>query len=615
MLGGAQTSGPKPKTPDVVVEEIFDTVADELRRDPTRTVSDLLPLVFTLRGRPYSLEEHWLFDPLFRLFVRPKMTVVMAARQTGKTQNISAADSLDAALNEFTNILLVTPLYEQARRWSTNYVKPILDGCIIPGFTQVVGKAKDNDNVLQRGFPNGSNMLFSFAFLDCERVRGVSASRLGIDEVQGINPTFIDIIREVLSGSKLGFERYTGTPKTKVNTLHGLFMKTSMAAWAIKCTGCNYENIFNDEGMLGCIGKKGPICRKCGKAIHPATGYYVHAYPEKQWRAVGYQVPQIVHPLHYAIPHKWKDILYKRENMRPAQFANECLALSSDVGASLITLDDIQACAKIPHRTLDQVRAMKPRYKLIVSATDWGGRGKKKNARKVSDDSELMFSSYTANAVVGLTHDNEFEVLYLSRLPHDMDPTVEVQEAIKVFFGSGADIWAYDATGAGEIRVTMGLQTVIDAGLQAGDIMPIRYAMLGPKKPILYLVPPTRGDVQYAYDMDKTRACLLVAFMIGKHILGLPEYEPNKALLHDFLAWYEDTQELFRRGKVTTIQRDPNLPDDVAQAVTMAVCALCHATKGWPDLASYVTSYVSSTMDGVDPEEVDPTNPDWSDQN
>jgi hypothetical protein len=601
----------RPQTPTSAIENMLDDFADAARADPTLSIAPLLPLLFTLRGKPYALDEHWMFAPLFRVYMRAKMTVILAARQTGKTQNISAADVATAALNPFTNILLVTPLYEQIRRWSSNYIKPIMDGCTIPGFTQTVGRAKDNDNVLQRGFPNGSNLLFSFAFLDCERVRGVSAGMLGIDEVQGINPMFIDIIKEVLSGSKLGLERYTGTPKTKINTAAILFDKTSQGAWAVKCDGCNYENIFDEETMLKNIGKTGPICRKpgCGKKLHPQTGYYVHKYPEKQWLACGYRIPQVVHPLHYAVPHKWRELVRKMENMRPSQFANECLALASDVGASLISDEDIRACGKLPHRTLNEIKMRKEHYKLLIAATDWGGRGRRKNARKVSDESELEFSSYTANAVLGVTHAGEFECLYVDRLPHDTDPTKEVEQALRVFFEAGCDIWAYDATGAGEIRVTMALQNIHDRNLDAHNVMPIEYTALSVKKPILLFTGPGKGGVLYTYQLDKTRGCFLAAFMLLKHRLGLPDYDQNKQLLRDFLAWHEDTQESYRGKKITTVVRDPNLPDDVAQAIVMGLCGLCHAAGAWPDLAKYVDSMVA--LDSEDVADVSPEVSSW----
>lgn len=593
--------------PMVIIEAFIRAAAE----DPRISAAVLLPLLFTLGGMPYTLLEHWLFEPLFRIFRQPKIRVILAARQTGKTQNVSGEDLLVSSLVPFMKTLLVTPLYEQARRWSNNYIKPLLDGCLIPGLL-TVGKSKENNSVLQRGFPNGSFILFSFAYLDCERIRGVSAQRLGIDEVQGLNPTFIPIIRETLSGQRIGFERYTGTPKTKDNTAWQLYQQTSQGAWAIQCSN-KHENIFSDDfDILKNIGKTGPICRICSNPLNPRDGYYVHKHPDKMWYAEGYIVPQIVHPLHTNYENKWNDILYKMENMTEAQFKNECLALASDVGARLVTEDMLRAASVLPYHPLEEVaNYTQDRYVMTVTATDWGGRGKRKNAKRVSDETLLEFASYTANAVVGLTSDGHFDVVFGERLDHDLDPVIETKRAVTVHLESRSHIWAYDATGAGEVRVTMALQTIFDAGLGPEDIMPVQYTSLSPRQPIMILALPNASSqaVQHVYQMDKHRAGFLVAFMIRKGLVRFMDYDKSGKVASDFISWYEDTQETYKGNKFTTLQRDPNRPDDVAQAIVIAICALCHANNAWPDLAAFVSNYAG--MGDNDIESINPAEPEW----
>jgi len=72
-------------------------------------------------------------------------------------------------------------------------------------------------------------MLFSFAFLNPDRVRGVSADRVGIDEIQDLDITFLPIIRECMSASDLAIRQFTGTPKTLDNTLESLWQESSQA--------------------------------------------------------------------------------------------------------------------------------------------------------------------------------------------------------------------------------------------------------------------------------------------------------------------------------------------------------------------------------------------------
>ena len=103
--------------------------------------------------------------------------------------------------------LYVTPLYEQIRRFSNNYVRPFIDRSPIKPLWS--GTSTEN-SVLQRSFKNLSMMIFSFALMDADRVRGISADKVAIDEVQDMDPDHLPIIREVMSHSKYGLFQFTG---------------------------------------------------------------------------------------------------------------------------------------------------------------------------------------------------------------------------------------------------------------------------------------------------------------------------------------------------------------------------------------------------------------------
>jgi len=592
------------------------------RKDPSLPIDPLLPIIFQLRGNAYTLEDHYMYAPLFRIFCMPKVLSVMAARQTGKTQNSSTSDvSLGAMIPHF-NQLNVTPLYEQARRWSTNYVKPLMDGCVIPGMTQSIGRALENSAVLQRGFPNGSNILFSFAFLDCERVRGVAADKLNIDEAQGINANFIPIIRETLSASRFAFERYTFTPKTKDNTGAAIFEQSSQGFWTVRCHHCNHENIFDlDCEMRKAIGPDGPVCMKCSRDINPypehrgGHGYFVHLHPERKHFHLGYHIAQIVHPLHFAIKHKWADLREKAQTMPENQFENECLARPSDVGAKLITKDQLRAASVLDVRTVTQIRDIKHQYVAIATGTDWGGKGKKKATRAVADETDLEFISYTAFVVAGLKANGNIDILYMERMPYDADPAKEAQRSCYVYFNSGATFYAHDFTGAGNIRETLVLQYGYQKGLTEEVLLPMTLTGLSPSRSIVHFGAPgaVHQGARYSYSVDRTRLFFLMAFMIQKERIHFPKWEKSEHLVQDFLAWYEDTQETPRGAKVTRIMRDPDRPDDVAVAASLACAALWHSQQAWPDLTKHIGDYVSMTGER-ELEEAMPSHPLWSEE-
>jgi len=142
------------------------------------SLEPILPLVLNLNGKPYSLVDHYPFAPMFRLLM-PKNMVLKTGRQVSKSTSLSAHGVVLSNCIPFFKTLYVTPLFEQIRRFSNNYVRPFIDQS--PVKSQWSGTDTEN-NVLQRSFKNKSIMLFSFALLDADRVRGVSADRVCFDE-------------------------------------------------------------------------------------------------------------------------------------------------------------------------------------------------------------------------------------------------------------------------------------------------------------------------------------------------------------------------------------------------------------------------------------------------
>jgi hypothetical protein len=109
----------------------------------------------------------------------------------------------------YFSTLFLTPLFEMIRRFSQNYVAPFIE-------TSPVGKLftdeKTINNVLQRSFKNRSQMIFSFAYLDAERTRGISADKnclIAGTQVELADGSFISIEKvkpgmTVMSANKQG---------------------------------------------------------------------------------------------------------------------------------------------------------------------------------------------------------------------------------------------------------------------------------------------------------------------------------------------------------------------------------------------------------------------------
>jgi hypothetical protein len=276
-------------------------------------------------------------------------------------------------------------------------------------------------SILERSFASGSLQHYSFAFLDAERIRGISVQEVNLDEVQDINWDFLPVISETLSGSpRWRNQVFTGTPKTFENTIEKLWQDSSMAEWGTKCS-CGYWNIAAlEQDLLKMIGLNTCICAKCGKKIHPQTGQWIHQDPQKRSEFVGYHITQPVHPFQYNVPENWRDMLYKMRVYPQAKFYNECLGETWDSSTRLMTLTKLKEIQQEYPNDLKTAVSRKKAYSHIVMGVDWGGGG---------DES----GSFTAIAVCGMrTGTDIIECIYAQKLPCTMEPQKEIKEILNL---------------------------------------------------------------------------------------------------------------------------------------------------------------------------------------
>ena len=86
----------------------------------------LLPLLFNLRGKPLTLKNHF---PLRSLFARvlPEQITYKTGRQVSKSASNATHSVVMGAATPYYNILHVTPLFEMIRKFSANYVAPLIE--------------------------------------------------------------------------------------------------------------------------------------------------------------------------------------------------------------------------------------------------------------------------------------------------------------------------------------------------------------------------------------------------------------------------------------------------------------------------------------------------------
>lgn len=571
--------------------------ADELRKHTLTTLAPLLPLLLNLRGKPYTIEKHFPFEPFFKTQM-PSRLVLCTGRQVSKSTSLAAQSVVLSNCIPYFNTLFVTPQYELTRRFSNNYVRAFIDQSPVK---KLWCGTHTEHSVLQRSFKNHSKLIFSFAMLDADRTRGVPADKIVYDEVQDLDKDFLPIINETISASHWKIENYAGTPKTLDGTLETLFQESSMAEWMIKCTACGHWNVPGlDHDLIDMIGpdrddigpgNPGIVCAACARKgkrspVNPRTGLWVHAHPERAHEFAGYHVPQMIMPMHYEDPTAWKVLVGKSRGMHNTPlhvFYNECCGESFDFGAKMVTQSDLQRVSKSLHENTDEAAmAVLDRYTLRVLAVDWGGGGEKE-------------ISFTTMAVLGLRPDGNIDVIrgYRSLTPND-----PIQEARMVLAFTGrfrCSHIVHDYSGAGALRE----QFLANAGVPYNRIIPIAYT--GPAKgPIMRHIEPTDIHPRDYYRVDKSRSLLLTCHQLRTGKIQFFNYDHkgtgSPGLLHDFLALIEDKRSSRHGSDGYTIIRKPKHSDDFAQAVNIGCCALWHMTQTFPNVAELANIAVDSDV-------------------
>ena len=519
---------------------------------------------------------------------------------------LAAQGVVQAATLPYFTTLCIAPLYEMIRRFSSNYVRPFIDESPIK---HMLTSTKTENNVLQRSFVNHSRMMFSFAFLNADRVRGIPASKVQVDEAQDLDPTFLPIILECLSASlgTYGLSQYTFTPKTEEALSEKLWRSSSMAEWVIRCQACNkfsIPSIGQDlDKMIGpwhqdiSEARPGVVCARCARPIFPRQGRYVHARPDRRGDIEGYHIPQFIMPMHYSSPKAWRILTRKREgyNNTPTNvFYNEVCGETFSKGAQLITEAELMAAATLNLNTIEEARKILQSYTHRVLAVDWGGGGEEE-------------VSFTTIAGMGLLPGGQIDVFYGFRSLTPHDHVGEARLVLRLLDLLGCSHLVHDYTGAGALRETM----IVQSGLPEQRSIPVAYIRAA-SGPILRFIPATARHPRNYYQVDKSRSLVLACNQIRFKQLQFFRVGENTSheeqnLLQDFLALVEDKINTRLGSDIYTVIKRPHASDDFAQAVNIGMVALYHMSQQWPQVAHVAEMELPPELASA----ISPSEPGW----
>ncbi len=528
----------------------------------------LIPLIglLQLKGKPYSLRRHFPMEPMFSLAL-PHRILWKCGRQVSKSTTLAAQGVLQTARIPHFSTIFVTPLYEQIRRFSANYVRPFLTSGLVG---QTMLPKKSSDSVLQKTFLNGSQMFFSHAFHDCDRVRGLSGDKLVIDEVQDLDFDFIPIIAAGLDASEdWGIQQYSGTPKTLDNGMQLLWEDSSQAEWIMKCSLCGHWNEPNlNGGILKMVQPKGLSCSNCEKmGIDPARGYWKHMIEDRYRTFAGYHVPQILLPMHYGLSERWERLHEKKVAMPPSMFMNEVLGESADEGMKLITRAELMAACDLQHANTfeDGVKRFNE-YPYVDTAlgVDWGGGGQEG-------------ISLTAIVAAGLRRDGHVDVFQLFRIHPGYKQDEEAEMIMRMYWQYRCSTFGHDMGGGGASRETI----IVTSGMQLHHIMPYLYSRVKGGGMVNHKSGPNRSW----YNIDKARTLTFMCALIKARTISFPRWETCQPELKDLLTLIEDRVPTRHGGDIYLVTKNPKATDDMAHALNYALLTLFHRNQKWPNLA------------------------------
>lgn len=515
--------------------------------------ADLLPLLFKLRRKPYTLEDYPQFRELY-LTEAPSNIIYMCGRQIGKSTNLAKSELLEAILMPFFQTLYVAPLEQQTQRYSTLYLRTSIRECKMAQLMQRYGgdgglyqESEIVKSVYHQTFSNDAGIQLTYSKTSPDRARGIYADRIDFDEIQDQMTDCVNVITESGTNSPWNFTRYTGTAKTVDNTIEKLWQSSSMFEWTMKCPGCGHWNqptVEND--VLSMIRVEGPSCSKCGHLLDVRGGRFVAAHPERNNEFMGFHIPQIVVPAIVYDRNKWNEVVSKALNKPYAYILNEVLGISADKGARLLTESAIRAACVLP--TEEEIFKDIDGYIMRVMGIDWG----------IAEN-----TSFTVYVVVGVRPDGRIHVLHAHRFvgcdPDEVLLTIAKQ---------------YDIYKCQLVAADFGMGFVNNALLQTQYGLPVVQINYCAQNQLLQYS-PIMGRSRWTVDKTTALTLTFLAILNGKVFFPGGGFIEN--FIDDLLSPYEKVQGSPSIGERRVFDRTADKPDDFCNALCFASLACMHA--------------------------------------
>lgn len=321
--------------------------------------------------------------------VRRKVLLVFG-RQSEKSTTLGNMQMSLANLNPYLRLLYVTASNEQMREFSDERLRAVInDSPVLQAMAGQLGRKKvgerETQNVQTKRWATQSKIVLRSVFNSPDRVRGISADMLCVDELQDVYADFLPVIEEVLFACQLEdgpISLYSGTPKTFDNPLENYWSRrSSRNEWMIRCARCGQWSIVEDAN----IGPRGLRCMKqmrggggtCEGPLEPVhgTAQWVRTGRSGQpWE--GFRLPQPAaiytsRERKKVFLRRWQQLLEKQRQYSRPKFSNEVMARSFDSGTKPVTMEQVRRCC-LPDNELIYEPSEALRQTQTFAGVDWG---------------------------------------------------------------------------------------------------------------------------------------------------------------------------------------------------------------------------------------------------
>lgn len=293
--------------------------------------------IYVRKGDRMAFEGRMWMPAIFDTPERQRMCLM--SRQVGKSTLGSAEALARLRITPIRNILYVAPEQDQARKYSQDKVKPMIEE------SPIIKEMIDTyNNVHEKEFRGSKKLYLKYAKHNPDGCRGITADMIHYDEIQDQDLTTIEpVINESLFTSKYKLRLYTGTPKSFANPAHLKWLESDQREWVVRCTHHSPAKWINLE--IKNIGKFGPTCHYCGNLLNVDDGQW--AIHNKAGKLAGFHVSQIHTKDSHRTPEDWKDLLAKLESYPEDKFLNEVMGVSADSAEMPITETMMRSCLDI----------------------------------------------------------------------------------------------------------------------------------------------------------------------------------------------------------------------------------------------------------------------------